>query len=331
MTRVVVTGHWVDGSPREPSTLAALGRVAAGAVAARPGTTTAVVPLGPGPAFVESLAAADRPWAPLTIPIHATDAREAARGARRALDAGLTPVVEGGHSIDVDAGLGFLEEFSGAQIRRRSLESDLTEAIEEGRRVLAGRDLVAAASTRRPLLGLDSVMAVGVDLGPRSAQDRELTAALTRAFSRLAPVRAPLGVIGSSDPGPGRIPGSGAGGGAAAMIRALGGRIIPTGDLLASQTRLTRELDGADLVIVLEPRLTSPDLAEAALDSATGAAAARALPVVAVGVSSTLSPHERAEWGLHGVMTTEGARPLFDIGARLARTWIASPRRGPDD
>ena len=121
---------------------------------------------------------------------------------------------------------------------------------------------------------------------------------------------------------PARQRGSGAGGGAGAVIAAIGGRIVSTGDLLSSLLGLEEIIDGADLVIVAEPELSSPVLAESSLDCVTRAAATHALPVVAITHRSSLSHFEKAEWGLHGVFETEGSVTLEDAGRRVARTWL---------
>ena len=40
-------------------------------------------------------------------------------------------------------------------------------------------------------------------------------------------------------------------------------------------------------------------------------------------VDGEMSPHEAAEWGLHGVITTGGGEEgLRRAGARIARTWL---------
>ena len=105
-------------------------------------------------------------------------------------------------------------------------------------------------------------------------------------------------------------------------MAAIGGRIVATGDLLARLTPLEAQLEEADLLIVAEPELASPLLAESTVDALTNAAATRALPVVGLTRRSSLSHVERAQWGLHGVFETEGSITLEDAGRRIARTWL---------
>ncbi|MGO3796078.1 MAG: glycerate kinase, partial [Pauljensenia sp.] len=298
VARVLVVGHW--DRPAFASAGHALGLVGEGLVDARPGTRVDTIPFGTGEDFEESLRAAPpHALAPVVVGVEEETTRRAGREVLAAWGAGLTPVLEGGHNIDVDAGLGFLEELSGQAVSRdASLEGSAQAALEIARESLAGRDLIAAASTARPLLGLSSVVATGIDLGPRAHQDRAHTAALARFFGGAGTVRPALALADVPvRPDPSRLPGSGSAGGAAAMVAALGGRIVPTGMLLTQAWDLGGWCGECDLVVVLEPVLHSPHLADALLDSVTDSAALHALPVVAVGRETSLSTHEAAQWG----------------------------------
>ena len=326
MSRVLVAGAWIGGEPAAPSALAALDAVAEGFTRARPGWEAELLPFGPGRALVEALAQAPaHVFAPVVVGIEEASTRRAGLEARRILDAGLVPVIEGGHSIDVDAGLGFLSGFTGLDLEAGvGLGELLPRAIDEGRAILAGRDLIAAASTMRPLLGLASVLALTVGLDARDDQDRALTALLTRVLA--APARSSLPILGADgtpaeSAGPGRLAGSGAAGGAAAMIAAIGGRLLATGDFLLAVEEADARLEGADLLILLQARLHSPELAESPITALSERAARFALPVVALGVESSLSGRERAEWGMHGQFLTGGSIRLEEAGARIARTW----------
>ena len=324
VARVLVAGHWERPGPGSAGRALAL--VGEGLVDACPGTHVDTVPFGPGEDFEESLLAAPtHSLAPVVVGVEEETTHRAGREVLAAWGAGLTPVVEGGHNIDVDAGLGFLEELSGLEVARdATLAGSARVALEAARGVLDGRDLIAAASTARPLLGLSSVVATGIDLGPRNRQDRAHTAALARFFAGVGTPRPALALADApAHRDPSRLPGSGAAGGAAAVVAALGGRIVPTGTLLARTWDLDARCAACDLVVVLEPMLHSPHLADALLDSVTASAALHALPVVAVGRESSLSAHEAAEWGLHGVITTGGGEEgLRRAGVRIARTWL---------
>ena len=321
MKRVVVAGRWDGGVPAAP-TGEALDAIRNGVVAGAPAAAVVTVPFGTGPTFDEAVAALGSRASFVRVPTSASSSREAGERVAASLSDGGSVIVEGGHNAAPDCGVGFLEGLLGVPgIDPRQPEA-LADALTRAQDLLrdAGADLVCAASTARPLLGLDSVLAVAPDLEPIEAQDTALTAALTQAFAHR-----PLGrrqLLDGADVHPARQRGSGAGGGVGAVIAAIGGRIVSTGDLLSSLLGLEETIDGADLVIVAEPELSSPVLAESSLDCVTRAAATHALPVVAITHRSCLSHFEKAEWGLHGVFETEGSVTLEDAGRRVARTWL---------
>lgn len=321
MKRVVVAGRWDGGVPASP-TGEALDAIRRGVVAGAPEPTVLTVPFGTGPTFDEAVAALDSRASFVRVPTQASSSCEAGERVADALRNGGTVIVEGGHNSSPDCGAGFLEGLLDVpSIDPRHPEA-FADALTRAQNLVAeaGVDLVCAASTQRPLLGLDSVLAVAPDLEPVEAQDTALTAALTQVFAHR-----PLGrqqLLDGADVHPARQRGSGAGGGVGAVIAAIGGRIAATGDLLSSLLGLEAIIDGADLVIVAEPELASPVLAESTLDCVARVAATHALPVVAITHRSSLSHFEKAEWGLHGVFETEGAVTLEDAGRRVARTWL---------
>ena len=280
------------------------------------------VPFGTGPTFDEAVAALDPQASFVRVPTDASSSREAGERVADSLRNGSAVIVEGGHNSSPDCGVGFLEGLLGAPGINPWQPEALADALTRAQALVsdAGVDLVCAASTARPLLGLDSVLAVAPNLEPIEAQDTALTAALTQAFAHR-----PLGrhqLLDGPDVHPARQRGAGAGGGVGAVVAAIGGRIVSTGDVLSQLLRLDDLVSGADLVIVAEPELASPVLAESTLDCITRAAATHALPVVAITHRSSLSHFEKAEWGLHGVFETEGSVTLEDAGRRVARTWL---------
>ena len=300
----------------------ALDAIRRGLLAGASDPVVVTVPCGTGPTFNEAVAALDSQASFVRVPTEASSSREAGERVADSLRNGSAAIVEGGHNLSPDCGVGFLEGLLGVPGIDPRQSEVLAEALTRAQSLVAeaGVDLVCAASTARPLLGLDSILAVAPDLEPIEAQDTALTAALTQAFAHR-----PLGrrqLMEGQDVHPARQRGSGAGGGAGAVIAAIGGRIVSTGDLLSSLLGLEAIVDGADLVIVAEPELASPVLAESTLDCVTRVAATHALPVVAITHRSSLSHFEKAEWGLHGVFETEGSVTLNDAGRRVARTWL---------
>ena len=321
MKRVVVAGRWDGGVPALP-TGEALDAIRRGVLVGSSDPVVATVPFGTGSTFDEAVAALDSQASFVRVPTDASSSCEAGERVADSLRNGSAVIVEGGHNSSPDCGAGFLEgllDVPGIDPRKTEAFADAL-TLAQSLVAEAGVDLVCAASTARPLLGLDSVLAVAPDLEPIEAQDTALTAALTQAFAHR-----PLGrhqLLDGADVHPARQRGSGAGGGLGAVIAAIGGRIVATGDLLSSLLGLEEMLDGAEVVIVAEPELASPLLAESTLDCVTRAAATHALPVVAITHRSSLSHFEKAEWGLHGVFETEGSVTLEDAGCRVARTWL---------
>lgn len=321
MSRVVVAGRWDGGIPAVPTgdALAAIGR---GVLTGAPSSTVVTLPVGTGPTFDEAVAGLRSQASFVRVPTDASSSREAGVCVAETLGMQRTVIVEGGHNASPDCGIGFLEGLLGDSCIDPRRPEVLADALTRAQGLVAdaGVDLVCAASTARPLLGLDSVLAVAPDLEPLENQDIALTAALTQAFAHR-----PLGrrqLLEGQDVHPARLRGSGAGGGVGAVVAAIGGRIVSTGDLLSQLLDLDDIMEGCDLVIVAESELSSPLLAESTLDRVTSAAAAHALPVVAITRRSSLSHFEKAEWGLHGVFETEGSVMLEDAGRRIARTWL---------
>ena len=319
MTHIVVAGHWpLDGV----AATTAVNQVAYGIQTEYPDTTVDAVPFGSEAAFLEAaIMVGDHGYAPIVVGRNSTTSAPIGQHTIDAWNMGLIPVIEGGHQRSIDCGLGFLSVISGIDCSSGTpdqIHAGLRCAMERWR----GYPIIAAASTTRPLLGLNSVMALDPELHVRN-QDRDFTVQIAQGFATAPRPHALLPLVErkANTADPSRIQGSGAGGGVAAMVAALGGRIVDTGTFLATLLDLPARLAPADVVCVLEPYLDSPLLAEACLDTITTCAAAEALPVVAVGARSSLSGYERAEWGIHGVLVT-ASDALVDAGRRIAHTWI---------
>ncbi len=325
--RVFIAGHWRDARASMSSSRSALHALARGFVSRRPDWEVSLLPFGAGAVFREALPDEEMKARAVSIAVDEPSTFRAGSKAREILEEGAVPIVEGANMRCVDAGIGFLAGFTGSPIPSPSLLlgerlDAVAQLISEGKRVLANRDFIGAASTLRPLLGLDSVLALDVDAQARPYQDRDLSLVLSRLLSQ--PPRPLLPLLDADTQGttPGRLAGSGLGGGVGAMIVAIGGRIVDTARFLAASTQLSDVVKGCDLALVLEPDLDSPKLAEAMLDTLTRSASSVAIPVVGVCETSSLSGHERAEWGLHGQFVTEGRVTLEEAGSRIARTWV---------
>ena len=144
----------------------------------------------------------------------------------RALDGGATRIIVGlGGSATTDGGLGALRAIH-APVRLRRLEL-----------------LVACDVTT---LFVDAAEVFGPQKGASPAQ----VALLTRRLERLHQMyRDEYGVDVAT------IPGSGAAGGLAGALAALGGRLVPGFELVADEIDLADRLAGADFVITGEGHL----------------------------------------------------------------------------
>ncbi|WP_034513187.1 glycerate kinase [Actinomyces sp. oral taxon 170] len=248
-----------------------------------------------------------------------------------------------------DGGAGVLDALGGA-----------TAAMD----LLAGRSLGLVLADDVALGGMNGVgaaLAEVTSLSPEQAQelDRRACTAAAEAVSAADAVAAQLSsdrqrmlpVISALDDaampssaamdsgGPPRLStstwGTGAAGGGAMVLRALGAWARPGARVMAEILGLTDEALGQDLVVT-----ASGELYDVLTDSIVGVvgqcAASQALPAVLVcgrcattrgelagaGVSNVYSlqePHAVESW--HAVDSDALEKRLTDIGARLARTW----------
>lgn len=274
----------------------------------------------------------DSPLRVLSIDRGASSAWDVGRAVSSWLDRGDEVILEGGHGDAVDLWGSFLEgaldvpegSLFPCDLDEESLGEALSRACDSVQQKWAGRSLIFAASSQRPLVGLSSVMAVCPDLSVRvdssPLRAHSVRTALTRSYRQM---RVDVPLLGEQTFEPALVPGSGCGGGIAAVVSAVGGAIRQTGEVLSARLDLQTRLGTCDLVVVTEPYLHSPILAEACLDVVTEAAAAHGVPVVAVAVDSSLSRHELAQWGVHGqLLSANSSEALINVGSRLAHTWL---------
>ncbi|EEH66596.1 glycerate kinase [Actinomyces urogenitalis DSM 15434] len=225
--------------------------------------------------------------------------------------------------------------------------------VEQAARMLAERRLLLALADDVPLGGLSGAgqgLVSVTSLGAEQAQerDRDACAAASSLLTQLTersgvggPVRRVLPVVGAERSAPGTLSvtswGSGAGGGAALLLQALGARAMPGTRVMADLLGLEARVEDADLVVTAAGEVY--DVLADSLTAVVGqAASARALPVALVsgralvprgelavaGVSASYSLEEMGA-GTMGVWHSEGEqavrRRLEEMGARLARSW----------
>lgn len=217
-----------------------------------------------------------------------------------ALRAGATRIIVGlGGSATTDGGLGALQEIS-------------TPAR------LRGVELLVACDVTTPFT--EAAVVFGPQKGASPAQVELLTGRLERLAQQYA---ADHGVDVRA------IPGSGAAGGLAGGLAALGGKLVAGLDLVADELGLHDALEDADFVITGEGHLDAPSFAGKVVGGVARLAGDAGLPVAAVvgvadpDVADLLPTYAIAElFGIERAM----AEPLWCI-ERAAATALADAAR----
>ncbi|MGB3443583.1 MAG: glycerate kinase [Actinophytocola sp.] len=169
---------------------------------------------------------------------------------------------------------------------------------------LGSVSLTAAADVAIPLLGPSGAARV---FGPQKGASPRAVRALERALATFAghltgtAPRCPADLV--------TIPGSGASGGLAAAIMALGGRCVSGAELVWATMGLDDELPGFDLVVTGEGRVDTQTLRGKLPAVVAGAAAARGVPCLVLGgqVSDDLPVAEWAGVSAHSVAELVGS------------------------
>lgn len=213
------------------------------------------------------------------------------------------------------------------------------------RMLLGGRELVLALADDTPLGGTSgagqNLTAVTALTGERAQElNRRACAAASRIASEVATRRSGALPVAGGEPSQALSAtsrGTGAGGGAALVLRALGARALPGPRVMARLLELDGAVVGQDLVVT-----ATGEAYDVVADSVTAvigeAAGALALPTVLVAGRLAVPRGELAEAGVVSAYSLEapgavsnetwnaGGAPalrerLAAVGARLARTW----------
>lgn len=204
-----------------------------------------------------------------------------------ALTAGARRIIAGlGGSATTDGGLGALR------------------AISSPARLKGVELLVACDVTTR---FVDAAAVFGPQKGATPAQIKMLTGRLERLAHQY---RDEFGVD------VGEIPGSGAAGGIAGMLAALGGRLLPGFDLVADELDLHDHIAEADLVITGEGHLDRQSFEGKVVGGVAGLAADAGVPVAAiVGIADADVRDRIPTWAIADVFGEERAlrEPLWCV------------------
>ncbi|MDN4481547.1 glycerate kinase [Demequina muriae] len=236
--------------------------------------------------------------------------------------------------------LGLAAEHAGSQPARTvivpvgdaSPAGDATDlwlgGIAQMRAGVASLDVVVAVASQRPLLGFHGMSAAlrdgrevdeAISLAAQAQEDR--WAAIARDADAIASVPSLLGSSRLSD-----LPGTGAAGGLAYALGAIGARIVPGAPLMATLTGADEAAATADLVVAVVPGLEPRSLDDGAVPAAASLAARRGLPAIVIAPESRIGRRDLMNAGL--AAAHEGGRGVDGLTAavrRVAQTW--TPRR----
>lgn len=191
------------------------------------------------------------------------------------------------------------------------------------RQGLSSLDMVALVGHTRPLLGFHG-MSAGLRDGRET--DQAIAAAAQDQEQRWGAIALEADQIASRTTliGPTRLsdaPGSGAAGGLAYCLGALGARLVPASAFLARATGFAAAVEGADVAIVVVAALTPTTLDHVAAASAA-AAADHAVPTVVITAALHVGKRDLMAAGIVSAYEAHGSvQGLTDRIARVARTW----------
>ncbi|MDO5048459.1 MAG: glycerate kinase [Actinomycetaceae bacterium] len=193
---------------------------------------------------------------------------------------------------------------------------------------IGNRRLRVASATERPLLGLDSTLAMDENGHPVNVIEPATLGALTAFYNVYTQVGESEKLTQSAQSA-GQIPnsyarqiGSGGGLGIGALAMGLRGSLHQLSDVLIEATQLEDELAKTDLLIEIIPTLHPQTIADSPLQKLGELAATHAVPVILFTHESSLSNHELAEWGIHAAYVVSANSSLDKVRRVLRGTWI---------
>ncbi len=204
-------------------------------------------------------------------------------------------------------------------------------SLQDSREALADLDLMALVSSDRPLLGFHG-MSAAVREGREADSALAVAAQEQEERWRLRAQEADeVAATGTVLLGPRRLsdqPRTGAAGGMAYSLAALGARLEAGSHALARWSGLQAAVDHADVVVAVVDTLSHAALDHGAAAPAGGLAAARGVPAVVITSDSHVGKRDLMAAGVHGSHVGEpGPDGLAEAVTRAAHTWTPV-RRG---
>lgn len=194
---------------------------------------------------------------------------------------------------------------------------------EDALRELAERKLRVYTTSDRPLLGISSVYAVRPDgsaeTDPRVATKQRHIGEFARILSHLSGAENLLNT--KPIPSLGNQTGSGSGWGLAMLAAAMRGSVEPLWPAVMRRQKLDQN-HPTELVIILTEELHPQTIVESIAPTAASYAAIHAAPAIAICHSHSLSRHEMAQWGLHGIYTVPKETAYYKTLNLLKSTWL---------
>lgn len=187
---------------------------------------------------------------------------------------------------------------------------------------IGNRRLHVLTHTSRPLLGLDSTLAVTPDGKADHTIGMHTLSAITYFYRQLTVISEAENLTGGDDGSYARRTGSGAGGGVAALARGLRGVSNPLIETLARASRLDERIGASDLVVTLTDTLHPQSVHDSPVEYLGERTMALGTTHIAITRECSLSRHEQSEWGLNAVYAANGQN-LDQYALRvLCSTWL---------
>lgn len=187
---------------------------------------------------------------------------------------------------------------------------------------IGNRRLHALTTTSRPLLGLDSTLAVTPDGRADHTMSATTLSAITYFYRQLTLVSEAENLTPGDDGSYARRAGSGGGGGIAALARGLRGISNPLIETLARTIQLDDRIGESDLLVTLTDTLHPQTVHDSPAEYLGERAMALGVTHIAITRECSLSRHEQSEWGLNAVYAAN-SHNLDQYALRvLCSTWL---------